>query len=732
MLDATRGDRPDGEIPSYAWDLDGDGKYDDAFGATVPFTPVNEGDVKVGLRATTSDGKSATAQAVVHVTNAAPVLSVVGGKAVVGQEFTLPVMVSDPGANDELIVFVQWGDDSDYDTYRTVDGRVHATHTYDSVGGRLVTVEVCDDAWDWACTEQTVAVSVRDSAPPEVSAVLPDHGDKRGGTEVVVNGSLLTGATSVHFGSVPATAVRVVSDRQLVATAPPLLGGAAVDVTVTSAGGTSAAVPTARFTADNTAPQVDDVSVSTAVDAPVRVPVAASDADDDALTLTVAAQPSHGIVSGPDGAGAFTYTPAVGWDGNDSFVVQVSDGVDTARGAVHVRVGSRAPLPGNDTVTLPRTGGTIDVAGLLANDVDPEGDALSAVSVGEPSGAVSAVALAGDAVTVTVGAGEAGSFAYTVRDATGMRSTATVFVGVAADGGGAPYVAVPAGSATGNEGEVLTTSGQFIDPDGDPLTLTLVGPGTLAAQPDGSWTWSLATRDDVSGTVTITATDGKHGSATDTFTFRAVNVAPAIGEPTVTGGSCGAAVRLRAVVTDPGLDDVVTTVVAWGDGSTSTSGSEVDLTHTYKGSGTWTVTITATDDDGGRSEQSVSVNSAGGTRPGGFEAPLDRKAVLNLGSTVPVKVTVRDCSGGIVTDLEPRVSMVLVSGGNERPVNVASAANNTGDVVRVAGGQYIYNLSLKNSRFADGGALVAGTYRIRVSDPSFISGPVEVTVTLQK
>jgi hypothetical protein len=86
-----------------------------------------------------------------------------------------------------------------------------------------------------------------------------------------------------------------------------------------------------------------------------------------------------------------------------------------------------------------------------------------------------------------------------------------------------------------------------------------------------------------------------------------------------------------------------------------------------------------------------------------------------------------------VTNLAPRVSMVLVSGGSERPVIVAPSGNsNDGDVMRVTGQSYLYNVSLKNSRFVDGGVLVTGTYRIRVSDPSFVNGPAEVTVTLQK
>jgi Tol biopolymer transport system component len=73
---------------------------------------------------------------------------------------------------------------------------------------------------------------------PTVLSVSPNEGLPAGGTTVTVNGTGLLGTSAVHFGTAAATAVQVVSDAQLTATAP--AGTGQVDVTVTTGAGTSA------------------------------------------------------------------------------------------------------------------------------------------------------------------------------------------------------------------------------------------------------------------------------------------------------------------------------------------------------------------------------------------------------------------------------------------------------------------------------------------------------------
>ena len=83
---------------------------------------------------------------------------------------------------------------------------------------------------------------------PTVTSVSPAVGPISGGTSVTVTGTNLGGATAVHFGSNAATGVVVNGGgTSLTATSPPGAIGA-VDVTVTTPGGTSATSPADRFT----------------------------------------------------------------------------------------------------------------------------------------------------------------------------------------------------------------------------------------------------------------------------------------------------------------------------------------------------------------------------------------------------------------------------------------------------------------------------------------------------
>ena len=71
-LDGAASFDPDGTIVSYAWDLDNDGQYDDAFGASVSFIANNEGLFPIGVQVTDDNGATSTAETSVTVANVAP------------------------------------------------------------------------------------------------------------------------------------------------------------------------------------------------------------------------------------------------------------------------------------------------------------------------------------------------------------------------------------------------------------------------------------------------------------------------------------------------------------------------------------------------------------------------------------------------------------------------------------------------------------------------------------
>ncbi|MEU8569589.1 IPT/TIG domain-containing protein [Streptomyces pathocidini] len=76
---------------------------------------------------------------------------------------------------------------------------------------------------------------------PTITSVVPNTGPLAGGNTVTITGTGFTGATAVNFGPNPATSFTIVSPTQITATAP--AGTGTVNVTVTTPGGTSNAVP---------------------------------------------------------------------------------------------------------------------------------------------------------------------------------------------------------------------------------------------------------------------------------------------------------------------------------------------------------------------------------------------------------------------------------------------------------------------------------------------------------
>ncbi|WP_232247177.1 IPT/TIG domain-containing protein [Kitasatospora azatica] len=79
---------------------------------------------------------------------------------------------------------------------------------------------------------------------PTLSSLAPDKGPVAGGSSVTLTGTNLTNATAVSFGATVASFV-VVSATQIIATAPTGSAGP-VNVTVTTPGGTSNALPYSR------------------------------------------------------------------------------------------------------------------------------------------------------------------------------------------------------------------------------------------------------------------------------------------------------------------------------------------------------------------------------------------------------------------------------------------------------------------------------------------------------
>ncbi len=99
---------------------------------------------------------------------------------------------------------------------------------------------------------------------PTVTAVSPNSGTTAGGQTITVTGTNLTGATAVDFGATAGTSVTVNSAGTSLTVVSPKGTAGAVDVTVTTAGGTSAKSSADTFTYSGCAiPTVTGISPNT-------------------------------------------------------------------------------------------------------------------------------------------------------------------------------------------------------------------------------------------------------------------------------------------------------------------------------------------------------------------------------------------------------------------------------------------------------------------------------------
>src|SRR5207249_4569200 len=207
------------------------------------------------------------------------------------------------------------------------------------------------------------------------------------------------------------------------------------------------------------------------------------DVDVHPLTAIVVSNPTHGSLT-LNSDGSFTYIPALNYNGPDSFTYKANDGqADSPTNAtfsITVTPVNDAPVAANDdSYTTPEdTQLTVSAPGVLANDSDVDGDALSAVLVSNPTHGT--LTLNGDGSFTYMPAlnfNGIDSFTYKASDGQAQSDVATVTITVTPVNDApvaANDVTHPAALPT-----QLTVSAPGVlandsDVDGDPLTAILV------------------------------------------------------------------------------------------------------------------------------------------------------------------------------------------------------------------------------------------------------------------
>jgi VCBS repeat-containing protein len=109
------------------------------------------------------------------------------------------------------------------------------------------------------------------------------------------------------------------------------------------------------------------------------------DADGDTLTASVVSPPANGSLT-LNTDGSFTYVPAANFNGLDSFYYAASDGTHSVTAVALISVGN-APVAVADSYTTAEDTPLIvssALTGVLGNDTDADGDALSISVLGQP------------------------------------------------------------------------------------------------------------------------------------------------------------------------------------------------------------------------------------------------------------------------------------------------------------------------------------------------------------
>jgi VCBS repeat-containing protein len=239
-----------------------------------------------------------------------------------------------------------------------------------------------------------------------------------------------------------------------------------------------------------------------------------SDPNGDSLTASLVSDVTNGSLT-LNADGSFTYTPAAGYTGPDSFTYQACDAeLCSATATVSLTVSQLPPVATADSYGVHKNV-TLNVAaasGVLDNDTDPNGLALHAV-------------LDSDVTHGTLTLNADGSFSYTpAAGYTGPDSF--TYVACTPDPGSICSAPVTVSLTVGNDAPVALDDGYGVTENG---TLAPSAPGVLGndSDPNGDSPTAVLVSDVTNGALTLNA-DGSFSytptagyTGPDSFTYQA-------------------------------------------------------------------------------------------------------------------------------------------------------------------------------------------------------------------
>ncbi|WP_316801641.1 Calx-beta domain-containing protein [Pedobacter frigidisoli] len=655
---------------------------------TFTYTPANNYSGNDTFTVVVSDGKGGATTVTVNVsvaaTNVPPVASAPALTTSEGTPANGKITATD--ADGDVLTYTVTTQPSRGTVVMNPDGTYTYTPAPNYTGTDAFTVVISDGKGGTAIVTVNVTVTPVNHAPVASAPAISTNED------TLVNGAItasdvdgdpltFTIATQPAHGTVVLNA----NGTYTYTPAANYNGADVFTVTVSDGkGGTTTVTINVTVVSVNDAPVASSPAITTLQDTPKTGTVTASDVDGDALTFTLTTTPAHGTVV-VNADGTYTYTPATGYSGTDSFTITVSDGKG---GSVPVTIpvtitATAAPafsLTKVATNTVSKAGDVINYNIIVTNTGNVTLTNITVTDVGADAGSIlpAGIASLAPGISVTVTAKHTLTLTEVNNGSFSNQASATAST---PNGGTISKVSDDPNTPAANDATVTSIA--------PASTITLVKTGTLST--DGnSITYSFSIKN--TGNVTlhiVNLIDAKLGLnktysgnmapgaiITDTYVYQLTQADKDAGSVT-NSANVNARTPANLPVTDISgtaeTNDTPTVTSIPNNGAialikTATfSGNKVTYTFTIKNTGSVTLnTITLTDAKLGITNKVITV--AGGLAPNATvtdvevytltQADKDLGTVTNT-ATVNAKTTgganVSDVSGTLENNNTPTV-----------------------------------------------------------------------------